>query len=131
MSNHTVWRVDLETTEGTYRTRKQIRATSAVDAERIYADCIQSPPDGYVSISLVFDCRIQRTQSLLPLHTLDIFDAASYPEPTMSDVAGAYEARLAEQFSELGRVTRKLGVEERGYGVTMGEFFGLAPYPER
>lgn len=65
------------------------------------------------------------------MQSMDLFDAASYPEPTMSDVAGAYEARLNEQFAELGRVTRKLGVEERGYGVTMGEFFGLAPYPER
>ncbi len=119
MSNYTVWRIDLDTAEGTWRTRKQIRATSATDAERIYTELVQSPPDGYVSISLVFDCRIQRTQSLLPLHTLDTFDAASYPAPTMSDVAGAYEARLNEQFAELGRVTRKLTEEgyHRGHGI--------------
>ena len=113
MSNHTVWRVDLETEEGTYRTRKQIRATSAVDAERIYTELVQSPPDGYVSISLVFDCRVQRTQSLLPLHTLDAFDAASYHELSLADVAGAYQARLNAQLDELGRVTRKL--QEEGY----------------
>ena len=34
------------------------------------------------------------------MQSMDLFDAASYPEPTMSDVAGAYEARLNEQFSE-------------------------------
>ena len=53
------------------------------------------------------------------MQSMDLFDAASYPEPTMSDVAGAYEARLNEQFSELGRVTRKLTEEgyHRGHGV--------------
>lgn len=53
------------------------------------------------------------------MQSMDLFDAASYPEPTMSDVAGAYEARLNEQFAELGRVTRKLTEEgyHRGHGV--------------
>ena len=53
------------------------------------------------------------------MQSMDLFDAASYPEPTMSDVAGAYEARLNEQFAELGRVTRKLTEEgyHRGHGI--------------
>ncbi len=53
------------------------------------------------------------------MQSMDLFDAASYPEPTMSDVAGAYEARLNEQFAELRRVTRKLAEEgyHRGHGV--------------
>ena len=53
------------------------------------------------------------------MQSMDLFDASSYPEPTMSDVAGAYEARLNEQFSELGRVTRKLTEEgyHRGHGI--------------
>ena len=53
------------------------------------------------------------------MQSMDLFDAASYPEPTMSDVAGAYEARLNEQFAELGRVTRKLAEEgyHRGHGI--------------
>lgn len=45
--------------------------------------------------------------------SLDLFDAASYPEPSMADVAGAYEARLSAAFDNLGRVTRQL--EEEGY----------------
>lgn len=53
------------------------------------------------------------------MQSMDLFDAASYPEPTMSDVAGAYQARLNAQLDELGRVTRKLAEEgyHRGHGI--------------
>lgn len=44
---------------------------------------------------------------------LDLFDAASYPEPTMYDVAGAYQARLNEGMEAIGECTRKL--REAGY----------------
>lgn len=44
---------------------------------------------------------------------LDTFDAASYPEPSMYDVAGAYQARLQEGFEAIGACTRKL--KEEGY----------------
>jgi hypothetical protein len=44
---------------------------------------------------------------------LDLFDAASYPEPSMYDVAGAYQARLNEGMEAIGECTRKL--REGGY----------------
>ena len=65
---------------------------------------------------LVEQGRYQLIVESIPL--LDTFDAASYPAPTMADVAGAYEARLNEQFAELGRVTRKLAEEGyTGHGI--------------
>jgi hypothetical protein len=39
---------------------------------------------------------------------LDLFDAASYPEPTLYDVAGAYQARLNAGMESIGECTRKL-----------------------
>jgi hypothetical protein len=48
--------------------------------------------------------------------SLDLFDAASYPEPSMYDVAGAYQARLQEGFEAIGACTRKL--KEEGYWNT-------------
>lgn len=60
----TVWRVDLDTDENTHKTRKQIRASSAADAERVYAELLQSPPSQYATISLVFDCRVRKQQML-------------------------------------------------------------------
>jgi hypothetical protein len=64
MTQFTVWRVDLDTHANTWQTRKQLRATSAADAERIYADLLQSPPAEYNTVSLVFDCRLQIQQML-------------------------------------------------------------------
>jgi hypothetical protein len=45
--------------------------------------------------------------------SLDLFDAASYPEPSMYDVAGAYQARLNAGMESIGECTRKL--REGGY----------------
>jgi hypothetical protein len=64
MDNSTVWRVDLDTDENTWRTRKQIRAGSADHAQRIYAELLQSPPADYATVTLAFDCRVQRQQML-------------------------------------------------------------------
>jgi hypothetical protein len=63
-STATVWRVDLDTDENTWMTRKQLRATSAEDAESMYASLLNDPPTDYATITLVFDCRVQRQQML-------------------------------------------------------------------
>lgn len=47
-------------------------------------------------------------QSSLNSLALDLFDAASYPEPSMYDVAGAYRARLNAGMEAIGAATRKL-----------------------
>jgi len=60
----TVWRVDLDTDDNSWRTRKQIRAQSAGHAERIYTDLLASPPDDYATVALVYDCRLQKRQML-------------------------------------------------------------------
>ena len=53
------------------------------------------------------------------MQSMDLFDAASYHELSLADVAGAYQARLNAQLDELGRVTRKLAEEgyHRGHGI--------------
>ena len=56
-------------------------------------------------------------QSSLNSLALDLFDAASYPEPSMSDVAGAYPARRNEGMEAIGAATRKL----REFEPTMEE----------
>lgn len=40
--------------------------------------------------------------------SLDLFDAASYPEPGIDDAIGAFHARLNEGFAAIGECTRKL-----------------------
>jgi hypothetical protein len=64
MNQFTVFRVDLDTDSNTWQTRKQLRATSTADAERIYAELLQSPPAEYATVALVFDCRVQLQQML-------------------------------------------------------------------
>jgi hypothetical protein len=64
MTQFTVFRVDLDTDANTWQTRKQLRATSAADAERISAELLQSPPTDYATVTLVFDCRVQLQQML-------------------------------------------------------------------
>jgi hypothetical protein len=64
MNNSTVWRVDLDTDKNDYRTRKQYRATSMAHAEAIYSNFLAWPLDGYETVTLVADCRIQRKQML-------------------------------------------------------------------
>jgi hypothetical protein len=71
MSTATVWRVDLDTEYSTITmSRKQHRASSAADAERMYADFLASPPterfngEPFITVSLVFDCRLIRKQML-------------------------------------------------------------------
>jgi hypothetical protein len=60
----TVFRVDLDTQDNDYRTRRQIRALSPAHAEMIYASILSSPPADYETVSLVYDCRTQRQQML-------------------------------------------------------------------
>lgn len=64
VNNATVWRVDLDTKNGDYRTRKQFPATSERHAEAIYSNYLMWPLDGYETISLVADCRLVRKQML-------------------------------------------------------------------
>jgi hypothetical protein len=64
MNDATVWRVDLDTDEGTWRTREQIRCSSAEAAELLYANNVQYPSSKYATVSLVFDCRLVRKQML-------------------------------------------------------------------
>ena len=40
--------------------------------------------------------------------SLDLFDAASYPETSIDDAIGAFHARINEGFAAIGEVTRKL-----------------------
>jgi hypothetical protein len=47
------------------------------------------------------------------MQSLDLFDAASYPDPSLYDVAGAYQARLNAGMESIGECTRKL--REGGY----------------